>query len=82
VTLDHFSEEAQQGLRLWSVAVYGDELMLDGIGGATAAWAWIAFLLRESPDRPEWFPKGKWATIQFLETELIQEARQEVNASI
>jgi hypothetical protein len=50
-----------------------DELALDGI--STERWAWILLLLKESQDQPDWFPKGKWATIQFLETQLIHEAR-------
>jgi hypothetical protein len=33
----------------------------------------IFFLLKYSPDDPELFPKGKWATLQRLE-ELIEKA--------
>jgi hypothetical protein len=78
MSIDHFSQGAQQGLRRWSADNYGDQLMLDGISGANMAWAWIAFLLRESEDKPEWFPNGKSSTIQRLEEELIREAREEI----
>ena len=32
--------------------------------------SWKAFIahLREAEDRPEWFPSGKWATIQRIES--------------
>lgn len=29
--------------------------------------AWLLFLLRAAPDHTEWFPHGKWATLQRLE---------------
>jgi hypothetical protein len=35
-------------------------------------WAWITFLLRAAPDRADWFPKGKWATIQVIEDQLLR----------
>jgi hypothetical protein len=36
----------------------------------------LFFLLKETPDNE--FPKGKWATIQFLEGELNQLALQQI----
>ena len=38
----------------------------------------IFFLLKYSPDDPELFPKGKWATLQRLE-ELIEKAIKPAN---
>lgn len=70
--IDHFSTGTQEGLRLWAKEALNDELALDGT--ATEHWAWICYLLKASPDRPGWFPKGKWATIQFLEEKLMKEA--------
>lgn len=32
--------------------------------------AWIVLLLKKLEDRPEWFPRGKWATIQEIERQL------------
>lgn len=72
--LELLSAAAQIGLRSWALAVHHDELMFDGIGSSPEHWAWIFFQLRETEDRPEWFPKGKWATVQFLESRLAGEA--------
>ncbi len=74
--IDHFSIATQEGLRLWAKEVLHDELALDGT--SSEHWAWVAFLLRGSHDRPEWFPKGKWATIQVLESKLMEEAVLEI----
>uniref|UniRef100_A0A6M3KD76 Uncharacterized protein n=1 Tax=viral metagenome TaxID=1070528 RepID=A0A6M3KD76_9ZZZZ len=32
--------------------------------------AWVCILLRKVPDKEEWFPRGKWATIQEIERQL------------
>ena len=32
--------------------------------------AWIALILRRLEDRPEWFPRGKLATIQSIESQV------------
>lgn len=32
--------------------------------------AWAVLILRELPDRPEWFVAGKWATIQHIQGQL------------
>ena len=37
--------------------------------------AWIALVLRSVPDSPQTFPRGKWATIQSIERQLWQAAR-------
>jgi hypothetical protein len=32
--------------------------------------AWVVLVLRQIEDRSEWFPCGKWATIQHIERQL------------
>lgn len=32
--------------------------------------AWVVAVLRRLPDRLEWFPRGKWATIQQIEMQV------------
>ena len=72
--LEVLSQETQTGLRLWAKAVHDDELLFDAIASVPEQWAWVFLQLRESEDRPEWFPKGKWATIQVIEQQLADEA--------
>lgn len=38
--------------------------------------AWIVLLLRVTDDRPAFFPAGKWATIQAIESQLAKAAKQ------
>ena len=38
--------------------------------------SWLFFRLREMPDSPELFPKGKWASIQFLEGLIVEQAKK------
>jgi hypothetical protein len=77
--IDTLSHEAQEGIRRWAKDVYGDDLMFDAIASMPAHWAWLTFLLRYSEDRPEWFPKGKFATIQIIEQKLADEAHSGVD---
>ena len=70
--LEMFSEPAQAGLRVWAEQ---NNLLFPDHAGAPEFWAWMYFELRESEDRPEWFPRGKWATLQFLEAKLSEAAR-------
>ena len=44
--------------------------------GDLGSWAFLFFQLRDAEDKPEWFPSGKWATIQHLESLLIEAAKQ------
>lgn len=37
--------------------------------------SWIVRILRHMSDVPEFFPKGKWATIQHLEDQLEDAAK-------
>lgn len=39
--------------------------------------AWLYFLLRQAPDYAEWFPRGKWATLQVLEASIDEQAKVE-----
>ena len=70
--LENLSTPSQQGLRRWAKAVRQDERMLDAT--APEQWAWVYMQLRLTADRPEWFPKGKWALLQAIENELLEEA--------
>ena len=40
------------------------------------------FFLRVATDKREWFPRGKWATIQHMETMLTSEARDTLSLRI
>jgi hypothetical protein len=73
--LSKLSALAQSGLMLWAAYEHGDEMLFDGIGSSPTEWAWIVFQLRQADDNPDWFPKGKSATIQVIEMALYEEAR-------
>lgn len=74
---DRLSAEAQEGLRGWAFYQFGDNSLFDDIGGDAEAWAWICFQLRVADDEAEWFPKGKFATIQIIEGWLYDEAERQ-----
>jgi hypothetical protein len=76
--IERFSQETQAGLHRWAQDNWGQELSFLGNDNTLLAWGWIYFLLRESADRREWFPKGKWAVVQILEQWLMEAAREEV----
>ena len=38
--------------------------------------AWVVLLLRKIEDNETYFPSGKWATIQFIESQLEKAASQ------
>jgi hypothetical protein len=49
----------------------GKALNQDVYGVETAErMAWLVLLLKSREDLPEWFPRGKWATIQHIESQL------------
>lgn len=73
--LSLLSQQAQDGLQQFTKDVFDDDLMLNGIGGLPEHWAWLVYQLKEAEDRSEWFPKGKYATIQVIEEYLYHEAR-------
>jgi hypothetical protein len=78
VKFDRLSPETQAGLRLWAIWQHNDEMLFDGIGSDPEHWAWLCWQLRVAEDRPEWFPKGKFATILVIENWLYDEAIDEV----
>lgn len=54
-----------------TAAAIGHALNQDFYGAETPErMAWIVLLLRKLEDRAEWFPRGKWATIQEIECQL------------
>lgn len=75
--LDQLSAQAADGLIAWAKFQHGDELFFDGIGSLPAEWSWVVWQLKVAEDRPAWFPKGKWATIQHIEMSLYETARAE-----
>jgi hypothetical protein len=77
LSIERLSAETQAGLRLWAAERRGDELLFDAISGNPVEWAWISFQLRVAEDKPEWFPKGKFAIIQTIEGWLYDAARAE-----
>jgi hypothetical protein len=61
----------------WAEYQHDDRMLFDSIGSQPEQWAWIFFELRAATDKPEWFPKGKWATIQHIEQHLDDQANRE-----
>jgi hypothetical protein len=80
--LEMVSREAQNGLRLWANDAHGDELLFDDNASAPEFWSWICYQLWASQDRPEWFPKGKSATIQAIQSRLLEEALNSLPAGV
>lgn len=78
--LSQLSAEAAQGLIEWAKHEH-DELFFDGIGSLPTEWAWVLLQLKVADDCPEWFPRGKWATIQVIETFLTEEAKAQKRAA-
>lgn len=74
------SPVAQEGLQKWaretgrSFPAYSHDP--EAIDAAAEFWAWVWFQAREAEDKPEWFPHGKWATLQVLEQWLVELARE------
>lgn len=70
IALNEFSREAQRGLENFcrDCDYFPD---LENVF-EPSIWATLSFLLRRAPDFQEYFPKGKWATIQHLETKLYE----------
>ena len=73
--LEDLLPRTQDGLFKWAQFEHGDDMFFDGIGSIPEQWAWVWFQLRAAEDRPEWFPSGKWATLQAIEAFLDEEAR-------
>jgi hypothetical protein len=68
--------KTQDGLRRWARAVHGDGMLLDDLADPKI-WKRCCLQLREAVDSPEFFPSGKWATIQAIEWMLQVEARND-----
>jgi hypothetical protein len=75
--LEQMSKQAADGLIEWAKFQHGDDLFFDGIGSLPAEWAWVVYQLKVAEDRPEWFPKGKSATVQKIEAALYEMAKAE-----
>ncbi len=74
VTLSRLSADSQTGLRNWAEHQGAEDLLLSSLA---QSWAWICWQLRVAEDRPEWFPRGKFATILVIEKWLYDEAESE-----
>ncbi len=72
--IDRLNSLAQQGIRNFCRDIHGDEMIPDAISSLPEQWAWLWFQLREAEDKLDWFPKGKYATLQYIESHLIDEA--------
>ena len=68
-----FGWETRIGLAIILEDLDGHDGRLDN--STLENWAWIYFQLKEMPDMPDYFPRGKWATIQHIEG-LLTEASQ------
>lgn len=75
--IEQLSTAAQDGLRQWGEFQFADDMLFDDNASSSEFWAWICFQLRVADDRPQWFPKGKWATIQVIEEILYEQAKAE-----
>jgi hypothetical protein len=80
--IEMLSREAQNGLRLWANDAHGNGLLFDANASAPELWSWICYQLWASQDRPEWFPKGKSATIQAIQSRLLEEAQKSLPAGV
>jgi hypothetical protein len=74
--IDDLLPQTQDGLRQWARDVQGNAMAWDDTASAPERWAWFWFQLRKSENRPEWFPTGKWATLQRIREMLGEEARK------
>jgi hypothetical protein len=72
ISMADFTDATRAALRALAAG-----LGIDDLDSMTAIeqWAWFWFRLRGVRDTPERFPAGKWATIQHLESLLIEAAR-------
>lgn len=68
-----FNPRTVQGLRQFLEDHDGHDERLSN--GSPEMWAFLWFQLREAEDKPEWFPSGKWATLQRIEALLIEIAK-------
>lgn len=71
IFLSDFNPLTRQAL----VAMFGDETD----SGEPQVWAWIMVRCRVMPDMEQSFPKGKWATIQYMQSLLDECAETRIN---
>lgn len=82
VRVDYLSGDARHGIGLMLAALAESERITWGTAdkwnngrnsGLPADFcAWLIELMKKTDDNAEWFPRGKWATIQRLETLLAE----------
>jgi hypothetical protein len=77
VSIEEFLYQTQTGFREIARAY---KLRQPDLIYEPADWAAFAFILRACPDKPQFFPSGKWATIQALEEKLNQWASDQLAA--
>jgi len=58
------------GLRLMLEAAIGPHEWVHSFVAVEIAMLIVEAAKRAPEDRPEWFPRGRWATIQEIETEI------------
>lgn len=80
MTINHLLPVTRQGLRAFCEHFHGHASVLDS--GAAEQWAWLTFQLSQAPDKEEWFPSGKWATIQRIQDLLAMEAKESLEAAV
>lgn len=75
ISVKEFTEDTQAGLK--AVCLHYDLWDLDATF-QPETWAALAFILRQVPDLPEFFPRGQWKTIQEIENRLEEWAQGRV----
>ena len=66
------SSEVRSGLSAMIEAAIGPNEIVQVF--VPMQWAlFIVHVAKRAPDKPEWFPRGKWATIQAIEVRIDNE---------
>lgn len=73
ILLSQFNPVTQQGLKNFCGYFHGHTAVLDS--GTPESWAWLVCQLQQAADREDWFPSGKWATIQAIQDRLSMLAK-------
>ncbi len=69
ISLKEFLLETRHGLKNWAETFDVDLEQVYSL----EQWAWLLQVMKQTPDFEDYFPKGKWATVQRLE-DLLEEA--------
>ena len=80
--IEQLSREAQECLRVWAIDTLADGMVFEANGSDPYFWSWLCFQLWSSADRPDWFPRGKSATIQYIQGYLLGEACRSLPAEV